>query len=226
MATDLVRLPDRGLGGRRKRRPERHDQILVAAVDRFAELGFHGTAIEDVAAAVGVSPAAVYRHFRTKQEILDTAALWISDQLVEALNVALHDDAAPLERLERAVGTLVDSALTMPQFVTVLVHELQSVSPEVRHSCMETRAGYVEVWCDLVRAARPSLTRDDALLRIHLVFSLICSVPAYRRRRGRRTATRDTVLQISMAALVGDGSTTAEDTVRDRSLHGGDDRCE
>src|SRR5689334_12919216 len=102
----LTRLPETGLGGRRKRRPERHDEILSAAVEQFHAKGYHGTSVEDIADAVGVSATAVYRHFHNKQEILDTAALWMGDQLAEQL-MAIDESLPARKRLEEIVDDLV-----------------------------------------------------------------------------------------------------------------------
>jgi AcrR family transcriptional regulator len=53
------------------RRPrDRKQQILAVAAGRFQELGYHQAGVADVAAAVGIGPSALYRHFRTKQEML------------------------------------------------------------------------------------------------------------------------------------------------------------
>jgi len=56
-------------------RPPRisRDQILEAARTAFAERGFAGTTLADIAAELKVTPAAILRHFRTKQELFTTA---------------------------------------------------------------------------------------------------------------------------------------------------------
>lgn len=47
------------------------DRILSVARDLFAEQGFAGTSVRDIAAALGVTKAALYYHFTSKDEILD-----------------------------------------------------------------------------------------------------------------------------------------------------------
>jgi AcrR family transcriptional regulator len=54
--------------------PERRDTILKAAQRLFAEKGYHGVSIDEIAREVDVSPAILYRHFKSKQ-ILYTAVL-------------------------------------------------------------------------------------------------------------------------------------------------------
>ncbi|SCE24280.1 transcriptional regulator, TetR family, partial [Streptomyces sp. Termitarium-T10T-6] len=50
--------------------PEAARRLLVAAVDAFAERGYHATTTRDIAGRAGMSPAALYIHFKTKQELL------------------------------------------------------------------------------------------------------------------------------------------------------------
>lgn len=48
----------------------RREHILAAAAARFARDGFHRTSMQDVIGEAGLSPGAVYRYFRSKDEII------------------------------------------------------------------------------------------------------------------------------------------------------------
>jgi AcrR family transcriptional regulator len=61
---------DTGTAEPRTRADETRDRLFLAAVGAFAERGFHGTSTRDIAAAAGMSPAAVYVHHRSKEELL------------------------------------------------------------------------------------------------------------------------------------------------------------
>jgi AcrR family transcriptional regulator len=172
-----TRHPEVGLGGRRKRRPERHDEILLVAADLFARHGYHETSVEDIAAVIGVSATAIYRHFRTKQEILDTAALWINDSLVARHRAVMKTVDDPTECLVAIVEDLIDAALSTPTFIQLFVRELHSLSPEARAHCIRMRGEFAANWCRVLRAAHPSITAPQASTRVHLVLALICGVP-------------------------------------------------
>ncbi len=58
---------------RRKRPANRRDLIVDAAATLFAGSGFENVAMSDIAAAVGVGPSALYRHFAGKDELLRAA---------------------------------------------------------------------------------------------------------------------------------------------------------
>src|SRR6478752_2366041 len=49
--------------------PARREQILDVAVQVFARNGFHGTSMNDVADAAGVTKPVLYQHFDYKQEL-------------------------------------------------------------------------------------------------------------------------------------------------------------
>src|SRR2546422_11356086 len=55
-----------------KREPSRK-QLMAAAIDCFARLGYQGTSIERIARAAGVTKGAVYYHFRDKEDLLFSA---------------------------------------------------------------------------------------------------------------------------------------------------------
>lgn len=52
----------------------RREQILEAALQLFAERGFAGTSTRELAAHVGVTEPVLYRHFRSKEDLLREVA--------------------------------------------------------------------------------------------------------------------------------------------------------
>ncbi|MGW3416419.1 helix-turn-helix domain-containing protein, partial [Streptomyces sp. NPDC000888] len=49
--------------------PDAARRLLVAAVEAFAERGYHATTTRDIAGRAGMSPAALYIHYKTKEEL-------------------------------------------------------------------------------------------------------------------------------------------------------------
>ena len=54
----------------RLKAPDRRSQILAAALEVFAEQGFHGTPTRELARRAGVSEALVFQHFPTKEDLI------------------------------------------------------------------------------------------------------------------------------------------------------------
>ncbi|MCP3798744.1 TetR/AcrR family transcriptional regulator [Allokutzneria sp. A3M-2-11 16] len=87
---------------------ERRQQLLDIGRKLFAEKGFDGTSIEEVAHRAGVSKPVVYEHFGGKEGlyavVVDREMQVLLDGMVSALSVADH----PRELLERAASSLLD----------------------------------------------------------------------------------------------------------------------
>src|SRR5258706_3253436 len=66
---------DRGRGtGRRRGRPvvdDKRRRILDAALRAFADRGFHGTIVPEVAEAAGVGTGSLYRYFANKEALVN-----------------------------------------------------------------------------------------------------------------------------------------------------------
>jgi AcrR family transcriptional regulator len=64
-------------------RAERQEAILAGAARAFAQSGYAGTSMEDVAAASGITKLIVYRHFDSKEELYRAVLQRVSDRLAE-----------------------------------------------------------------------------------------------------------------------------------------------
>jgi AcrR family transcriptional regulator len=70
---------------RRLPRAQRRESILAGAAHAFAGAGFSATSMNDVAAASGVTPLIVYRHFESKEELYRELLASVSAQLRDRL---------------------------------------------------------------------------------------------------------------------------------------------
>ena len=83
----------------------RRDQIIDAATVRFAANGFQATGMADVIAASGLSAGAVYRYFRSKDELIAAIVERVLGEAAGRFELLLQGDAAPDPAV--AVGTAV-----------------------------------------------------------------------------------------------------------------------
>ena len=70
---------------------ERRDRILDAASAVFAELGFAGARVDDIAERAGVNKAMLYYHVGDKQALYSAVLLRNFDRVRTALDDALDD---------------------------------------------------------------------------------------------------------------------------------------
>ena len=91
---------------------DRKAQIARASAEAFSALGYHRVTMEDIAARVGVSATALYRHYSGKYELCRGAVLNLGQQLFDA--TAAAEAAAtgePRADLDLLVAALTDTAL-------------------------------------------------------------------------------------------------------------------
>src|SRR4051812_23729555 len=80
-------------------------QILDAARACFRRNGFHMTSMQDVIAEAGLSVGAVYRYFRSKNELIAAIAEQYSGEISAALGELIADPHRPLPEV---MGTAID----------------------------------------------------------------------------------------------------------------------
>jgi AcrR family transcriptional regulator len=73
----------------------RRDQIIDAATARFAANGFQATGMADVIAASGLSAGAVYRYFRSKDELIEAIVDRVLGRAAERFERLLEEGHAP-----------------------------------------------------------------------------------------------------------------------------------
>jgi AcrR family transcriptional regulator len=89
----------------RRRKEARPGEIVAAALAVFAERGFAGAKMDDIADLAGLSKAALYLYFPSKEEVFRAVVRQAVAPNVEALRETLLAAAAPFPAL---VATLLD----------------------------------------------------------------------------------------------------------------------
>jgi AcrR family transcriptional regulator len=87
---------------------QRREQLLAIGRGLFAEKGFEGTSVEEIAATAGVSKPVVYEHFGGKEGLYAVVVDHEITKLMQAMTSALTKPARPREILEIAALTLLD----------------------------------------------------------------------------------------------------------------------
>src|SRR4051812_27035403 len=82
--------------------------LLEAATRRFAEHGFGGTALEDVAADIQATRGAVYHHFAGKAALFEAVFDQLETDAVERTVRAARDGKDPWDTAFRALGSFLD----------------------------------------------------------------------------------------------------------------------
>lgn len=107
--------------GRRRaaadRRRAREAEIIAATRAHFDARGTSDVLIEEVAAAVGINRAIIYRVFTGKEELFALTLVSYLDELHDSLAEAAQAESDPRDRLAAIVGAFVDYGVGHPAFV-------------------------------------------------------------------------------------------------------------
>ena len=90
---------------------------MAATRALFDDKGMREAPIEDIAKAVGINRAIVYRHFTGKEDLFALTMVSYLDELAEILAAVAPASATPEERLTAIVTAFADYALSHPAFV-------------------------------------------------------------------------------------------------------------
>ena len=104
LTIESMELPRGGLAVRKKERTRR--QLAEAAAELFSERGYAGTTIDDIAAAVDVSPRTFFRYFPTKEDLVVAIGATSLDLFLEALR-----NRPPQESLQVALREAIGQSL-------------------------------------------------------------------------------------------------------------------
>ncbi len=93
-------------GMRQRKRQERHDTIIDAAMELFRDRGYEQTTMEEIAAQADVSPPTLYRYFPRKTELL-IALFWKERERLAGALDDFHRKSASWDAVASVAGLLV-----------------------------------------------------------------------------------------------------------------------
>lgn len=109
---------------------ERHEQLLLTARSVFAERGFEGASVEEIATRAGVSKPVVYEHFGGKDGIYKEVVERETTKLHSAIRTALTiPGARARETLERGALALLDYIDGCPDGFRILSRDSSLANP-------------------------------------------------------------------------------------------------
>jgi AcrR family transcriptional regulator len=118
--------------GARRRVEVRREEILSATVDHVDRVGLSAVRVGDVADALGVSPALVFYHFGTKDELLASALEYAVDRDLRRLDRAAGRGSDPAERLRGVVRVYGPTGSAQGWRVWIDAWAVAQRDPEIR----------------------------------------------------------------------------------------------
>ncbi|MCE3550659.1 TetR/AcrR family transcriptional regulator [Pseudonocardia sp. RS11V-5] len=134
------------------------NELYEHATRLFAERGFAGTSLQDIADALGITRPALYYYVKSKDELLAKLVTEVTNGPLDELNALVERDRDPVQRLRGIVEVIVGRRTTQPARFRLLIRseaelpaELTAAYDESRRAVLKVIAGVID---DGVRAGR------------------------------------------------------------------------
>jgi TetR/AcrR family fatty acid metabolism transcriptional regulator len=145
-----------------QRMQDRYDAILDAAKGAFADKGFEGTSIADIARTAGISDGLVYRYFRNKRELLYEVLRKFYERILLDLEsqVFKHDPFSA--RLETLIRRHLEVFVSDTDLCRLFISEVRTASDYEGSSIQELNRLYTSVLIRIVKnAVKTEEVRSD-----------------------------------------------------------------
>ncbi|PWB72419.1 MAG: TetR family transcriptional regulator [Holophagae bacterium] len=158
------------------RDPDRRDRILDAASAVFAEKGFAGARVDDIADRAGVNKAMLYYHVGDKTALYSAVLLRNFERVRVALDEALATGGSARARLEAVITALTRMVQRHPDHPRMMLREIASgatsLEPEVLAAMLEV-VGVVRALIAEGTAAGEFRAIDPVLTHLTLVGAVV-----------------------------------------------------
>jgi AcrR family transcriptional regulator len=167
------------------------EALMKAALDLIAERGPAGATFAEAARRAGVSPAAPYRHFRDRDELLAAVAASGFERFADALKAGWDEGRPkPAEAFERMGRAYLDFARTRPaDFVAMFESGIAADADPALARASQRAFGVLREAAEILVAQMPAAGRPPALMvalhmwaMAHGVASLFGRADSARRR--------------------------------------------
>lgn len=133
---------------KRLKAAERRASILAVAKVLFADRGYHGVSVDEIAKRLGVSPAVLYRHFDSKDALYEAVLNEIACHRESYVEAALSgpDDFASV--LTRMAHVYIESVARDPDYLKMEMHSVlegSAATQQFFESRWKSFSDYIEV---------------------------------------------------------------------------------
>jgi TetR/AcrR family fatty acid metabolism transcriptional regulator len=150
-----------------QRMQDRYDAILDAAKGIFADKGFEGTSIADIARAAQISDGLVYRYFRNKRELLYEVLRRFYERILLDLETQVFKHDGFAARLETLIHRHLEVFVSDTDLCRLFISEVRTASDYQGSSIQELNRLYTSVLIRIVKnAVRTGEVRSDVNPRL------------------------------------------------------------
>ncbi|WP_040777974.1 TetR/AcrR family transcriptional regulator [Nocardia pneumoniae] len=164
------------------------DRIMRAAIDLFAEKGFHGTGVAEIGERADVQRGALYYHIGSKEELLwQILRDYIQRMLVDAEQIAAGPED-PITKLRELIHSHVQLIIRHQREVAIQLRDVTALTGDRAAELQDLRDRVQRCWQRVIDAGHAEgLLRTDDHVVTNSVLGMLNMVTFWYRPHGDRS---------------------------------------
>jgi AcrR family transcriptional regulator len=147
-------------------RDDTRESLLCSATEAFAEKGFAGARVDEIAERAKANKAMIYYHFASKEGLYKAVLLRHIGGIHQKIGAAIAAEKDPVRRLQRLYGGLGSAFQARPALPFIMIHEILAGGVHMDAEVAGAFRGIV----DLVRTAVEEGVARGRMRRVNPVF--------------------------------------------------------
>lgn len=202
----------RAQGGTPRRNTiETRDRIIEGATTLFAENGYHGTGISDIAEKVGLRGGALYYHIGSKQELLWEILSTYTAGVLEQAEAVAASDQRPTDKLYDLIVRQLLHIVRSTRQMQIELRDRSSLTEDRLAELQAMRGRIQGIWQEILdEGYRAGEFESADTVVTNLIITTVNAVSHWYRPDGRYTAEElaDRVAHIILVGAVGGASSS------------------
>ena len=129
----------------RERRDESVHRILEAAMETFAEVGYEGARVDEIAKRAGVNKAMIYYRIGDKRTLYEEVLHDVFGNTIERISENIQDDLSPEEKFKIYIANLAKTMEQHPCFPRIMMREVASGWTHFSEAAVKDIAGILVI---------------------------------------------------------------------------------
>jgi AcrR family transcriptional regulator len=161
--------------------------ILAAAVELFAEYGYHAAPLRDIARNSGIQAASIYHHYPNKEALLVEIMATHMRRLNESLERILREHDDPLRCLQEAIASHIYLHTNYKAEFFIIDTEIRALTGDNRTAILSLRDRYEELLQEILQDGmqREVFRLSDLKVASYAIIAMCTQVATWFRSDGR-----------------------------------------
>jgi len=159
---------------------KRHEQIVDAAGPLFSKKGYHNTSVRDIASALNMNIASLYKYVSTKDDILFLFYKRIHQHWTEILKSTIEaEDQDPVEQLKSLIQTGLEHCLRLNDEILTIFVESRHLERDSLHIVLSKETEFIRSIEKLINRGLESgqFKTNDTFLTANIIQYLLMIYP-------------------------------------------------